>query len=136
MGLKVKRVAFVIPIDLYNASVLVCIGHNRQQLYDVVKKHDGSEKFLKRVSIVWEECGGWAVEDGNTGNYLIWIPRMMRQAQDYNSLAHEVFHIVDFLMAKIGIKLTMKTCEAYAYLIGHLTGEIYGRYWTATNLEN
>ena len=40
-------------------------------------------------------------------------------------IAHEVFHAVEFLFDKIGMKLTHKSDEAYAYLIQYVVEEIY-----------
>ena len=45
-----------------------------------------------------------------------------------NIIAHEIFHAVFFFMMKINTPLNMDTNEAYAYLVGYLTGEIYKRF--------
>lgn len=40
-------------------------------------------------------------------------------------LAHEVFHAVTFLFHRIGMRLSRKSDEAYAYAIDDLTRRIY-----------
>lgn len=40
-------------------------------------------------------------------------------------LQHEIFHCVMFILDKIGIKLSYKTDEIYAYLIQYITKQIY-----------
>lgn len=40
-------------------------------------------------------------------------------------IAHEVFHAADFLMNHIGNPLSGTNDETYAYLIGHITDEVY-----------
>lgn len=40
-------------------------------------------------------------------------------------LHHEIFHIVHFIMDDINTPLTESTSEPYAYLVQHLTTEIY-----------
>jgi len=40
-------------------------------------------------------------------------------------LAHEIFHIVEFLLEHINIKLSKKTDEVYAYMIGFYTKKIF-----------
>lgn len=46
----------------------------------------------------------------------------------YATLSHEIFHYVMHIMSsRIGLTWTQKSDEAYAYLIGYLTKEIYGR---------
>jgi hypothetical protein len=43
----------------------------------------------------------------------------------HNVIVHEVFHAVEFLFRSIDIPLTLESGEAYAYLIGYITDEIY-----------
>ena len=44
----------------------------------------------------------------------------------HNIIAHEIFHIVTFIMERIGMEFVMmKSDEAYAYLIGYITKEVY-----------
>lgn len=50
---------------------------------------------------------------------------MPKSVTDYGTLAHEIFHAVTFILTRIGMSLTNESDEAYAYLIGYLTKEIY-----------
>ena len=56
----------------------------------------------------------------SSGQTCIWFKTV-----NHGNISHEVFHAVDFLMGKIGCKLTRSSDEAYAYLIGYITTEIY-----------
>jgi len=40
-------------------------------------------------------------------------------------IAHEIFHVVEFLMDKLTMSLCQENDETYAYLIGYITKEIY-----------
>ena len=40
-------------------------------------------------------------------------------------VAHEIFHAVHFILDRLGMKLTVESGEAYAYLIQYLTNEVY-----------
>jgi hypothetical protein len=41
-------------------------------------------------------------------------------------ISHEVFHVVSFILDRAGMKLVLEVSdEAYAYLIGYITSEIY-----------
>jgi hypothetical protein len=44
---------------------------------------------------------------------------------DHGTIAHEVFHAVQFLMDKIGCNLAHESEEPYAYLIQYVTNKIY-----------
>jgi len=43
----------------------------------------------------------------------------------HGTLAHEIFHAIDFVLRDVGMVLSEQSYEAYAYLIGYLTKEIY-----------
>lgn len=53
--------------------------------------------------------------------------RKPTDGRSHSTLAHEIFHAVDFIMRDIGMKLTEHSHEAYAYLVGYLTEQIYKR---------
>jgi hypothetical protein len=44
---------------------------------------------------------------------------------DHGTIAHEVFHAIQFLMDKIGCNLTQESGEPYAYLVQYVTNKIY-----------
>jgi hypothetical protein len=56
----------------------------------------------------------------SSGQTCIWFRVLSHQ-----NIAHEVFHAVEFLMDKIDVRLSRKSDEAYAYMIGYITNEIY-----------
>lgn len=43
----------------------------------------------------------------------------------HSTVAHEIFHAVEFLMIKLNMPLSLQNDEAWAYLIGYITGEYY-----------
>lgn len=49
------------------------------------------------------------------------VPRGM----SHRTIAHEVFHVVTMLMRNVGVKITSKNDEAYAYMIDWVTGWVY-----------
>ena len=55
-----------------------------------------------------------------SGQTCIWF-----KETTYSTISHEIFHAIDFLMRRIGCKLTPSSDDAYAYLIGYITTEIY-----------
>lgn len=56
---------------------------------------------------------------------IIRLRSVPKSVTDYGTLAHEIFHAVTFILTRIGMSLTNESDEAYAYLIGYLTKEIY-----------
>ena len=61
-----------------------------------------------------------------SGQSLIRIKGKPKTPEEFGTLQHEIFHIAASLLWRIGMKLKVKSSdEAYAYLIGYLTTEIY-----------
>lgn len=58
---------------------------------------------------------------------VLWMPKTPCSPEDFAVLQHEIFHAVDMLYRRIGIKLSRHSDEAYAYMIGYITKEIYGK---------
>ena len=61
--------------------------------------------------------------DGN--QTMIRMRNYPESAKDRGLLSHEIFHAVDFILDRIGMKLIQESCEAYAYLIDYITRKIY-----------
>jgi hypothetical protein len=58
------------------------------------------------------------------GQIIIRLPYVPKSPDDLGILAHEIFHATEFIMKKIGVNLTLKTDEIYAYTIQYLTKEV------------
>lgn len=56
-------------------------------------------------------------------SYLLWLPRFTGSPQDWNTLAHEICHIKNYILLHIGHQSDAKNDEPEAYLTGYLTEE-------------
>lgn len=115
-----KKDNFVIDLVIYPFEVMVSFGQTDKEL----------EKDLNKVGLDWDDkckiigMGKYVMFPNNTS--LIRLFNYPEYHSDYGVLQHEIFHCVTFIMDKIGIELSLyKSDEAYAYLIGYLTEEIY-----------
>src|SRR3990167_7632103 len=61
----------------------------------------------------------------STNQTVLWLRYMPSTPIDFSHLQHEIFHSVDFMLSKIGIKLSRDSDEAYAYQIQYVTEKIY-----------
>lgn len=112
---------FVIPLIIYPFEVMVSFQQTDIELtnslkhkgwrWDDLLKFKGDGRF-----IIYHDINGAVIR-------LKWFPT----APDlHGTLAHEIFHAATFLLDKAGAKLKVGVSdEAYAYLIGYLTTEIY-----------
>lgn len=88
-------------------------------------------KSLGAYGIEWHDSlqmkenvkGRMVMLDGNQS--VIRLPSKPKTPEDYGYLAHEIFHAVEFLFERIRLPHSIDSGEAYAYLIGYITTEIY-----------
>lgn len=118
---------FIIPLHVYPFDIMVSIGESDKELLPKLKRYGVSKESLD--SDVWQlsdTCKG-------RGTLFVCNRSLIRIAEPPKSphgkglLAHELFHVVDFILRRIGIELGDDSFEAYAYLIGYLTEQIYKR---------
>ncbi len=60
-----------------------------------------------------------------TGQSILRLNFYPKTSVEFGILQHEIFHCVEFVLDRIGMKLNSKSDEAYAYLIQYLTTKIY-----------
>jgi hypothetical protein len=59
--------------------------------------------------------------DGEQTEFLMWLPAFNSSPEDWNTAAHEICHVVNYVFCHIGHKIEAKNDETQAYLIGWLT---------------
>lgn len=122
-----KNKNFVIPLIVYPFDVMVSFGQTDDELLKTLSKSltDDEIKDKKLWSI--EKNGDGRTVLFGSGQTLIRMPKVPKSVKEYGTLQHEIFHATEFILSHIGMSLCKKSDEAYAYLIGYLTTEIYKR---------
>jgi len=82
------------------------------------KTSDGD--FLGRFVEVFDDDSGREEELAG----VIALKKWNGTPKDYDTLAHEALHAVQFFLTNRGIKLNFKTDESYCYLLGSLVRRI------------
>ncbi len=118
--MKSKSKNFIIPLVVYPFDVMVSLGETDEQL----------KKALSKYNVEWEtfmECEGvgrFILTSKNQS--IIRTKNYPKNPDDYGHLQHEIFHIVTHILGRIGMRfILLKSDEAYSYLVGYLTTEIY-----------
>lgn len=114
---------FIVDHGTYPFDIIVDIGNSDEVLYEFLQKHN---------KIVDEELKELLQNKGNGravmlsgGQTVLRIRNKLKKPDFYSTLAHEVFHCVEFLFDRIGIQYDMeKTGEAFAYQIGYIIENI------------
>lgn len=125
--MKHKPINFIIPLVVYPFDVIVSFGQTNEEVEAHFAKDNLTGDDISLATITSITVKGRTVMF-STNQTLIRCTEIPKTPKEYGNLQHEIFHAVTFIMERIGMKLVlMKSDEAYAYLIGYLTTEIYKR---------
>lgn len=115
---------FTIPLVVYPFQIIVSINETDDQLWKKLNKLGvDAEEFTKCVFADEASVGSAILFPNSIG--LIRLRAKPTSPATKGCLAHEIFHIVVFVMNEVGMTLSTESDEAYAYLTGYLTTEIY-----------
>lgn len=127
---KIKPINKIIPLIIYPFDVMISINEDYDQFAEaVMKRWDRGilEDFKKKELILPK--GGVGITALFTSEShrtcMIKIGDFSKDPESYDTLAHEIFHATEFVLRTCGMKVTKDSHEAYAYLIGYITREIY-----------
>lgn len=120
--MKSKKLNFIIPLVVYPFDVMISIGQTDAEL----------KKIIEKTTTEWNDnmkCVGKGLFYMTKENQsLIRLWNYPTTNEDYGTLQHEIFHCVTHILDRVGMKFVLqKSDEAYSYLVGYLTTEIYKR---------
>jgi len=102
---------FSIDIPLYHAHVHICLT---------------KKAYLKLASDAEDECpdeelcDGWATKSTKGNIHVVALIRL-----EHSVIAHELLHVTFSLLKHAGVEYSEQSEEAFTYLLGHLTSEVY-----------
>lgn len=115
-----KKANFIIPLVIYPFTIMISLGQTDNELKKSLKKIDNEWDDI----MIMDGIGKFCMNKYNQSLIRLW--NYPTTCEEYGSLQHEIFHAVTFIFDRIGLKFSLlKSDEAYSYLIGYLTTEIY-----------
>jgi len=123
--MKKKSLNFILPLVVYPFDIMVSFGQTDKEVIAALNKYGiTDEDELKLVTL--NGVGRYCMFSNNASLIRLWT--YPEYAEDYGTLAHEIFHAVTFILDKTGMDIQLKVSdEAYSYLIGYITTQIYKR---------
>jgi hypothetical protein len=129
---KAKKAFTVIDIPIYKGWVIVSINQTDEEfIRSYMKARQITDRTAAEIacSVVTQDHD---IEQGKTahigGNVMIRVYSEVKTPEQYNTLVHELFHAVDFVLDFRGLKLVDGSDEAYTYMIGYLMEETMRAY--------
>lgn len=123
-----RKARFVVPIDIYEREILFLIGYSSSELKKYISSSSGRKWFdsetAKMVYDASTSADGLTIKTRD-GGHIVWIMNGLPKIQFSGTLSHEIFHACHDILEYKGIKLSKETCEAYAYMVGFITTEVY-----------
>lgn len=129
MGRSRKKIHFIIPLIIYPFDVVVIMNHTNKEVRKILKKSTHlNDEDIELAMFKNETVRGRAALFSNNQT-MIRLKNIPSNTKDYGVLQHEIYHVVNYIMNNIGMKLKIGTSdEAYAYLTGYLTEKIYDKF--------
>lgn len=119
---------FIIPLTPFPFDVMVSLNQSNKDLDDNLKIYSRSindDEVLKELG-TRKKYGGRTIKfiGGQTILRLNFMPQV-NDPFEMALLQHEIFHVIEFLLADIEVPLNNHTSEIYAYMLQNLTSEVY-----------
>lgn len=126
--MKKKSHNFIIPFVIYPFDLMCSFGENNIQVEKALRAYNTLDDADIEAALFKEESTQGRAVQFSSNQMFLRLRYVPIDPVGFGCLQHEIFHVVNFLMDEIGMKYeTGKSDEAYAYLIGYLTKEIYSK---------
>jgi hypothetical protein len=116
---------FKINCDIYPSDVLVFVDEKNKGIKKRLRKIDYSNKEISRTLKKIKQSNGRCrmMSDG------LVVMILKSDVNDfYSKICHESLHATTFILDRIGVKFKLGVSdEAYAYLIGYISKEIFNK---------
>lgn len=109
---------------IYPVTILVSIGQSDLEFKKI--REEIGLPYVENIDTLREGhfkegCTAF-LDDGTIIMRLNYFPT---ESEGFALLQHVVFHIVEYVMAYVGLNLTESSSEAFAYLVQYYTQKIY-----------
>jgi hypothetical protein len=110
-----KNRIFVIEHNVYESETIIAIGVSDKKLLRWIKKNTDLKVSKSMVSMGTKQ--GIACMSGIFT--MIRLHKWNGTPENHGALAHEAFHIAEFILERCGVIYDMHTrSEAFAYMVG------------------
>ena len=105
-------------VPVYDQNVIYILGEPKDSA-DFVRMLNAPELKEIEQGIRSGTVDGFCWHDGH-GDFYVYL----ENPRDAAVLAHECFHLVFKIARLVGLEFSMKSEEAFAYLLSHFVGEL------------
>lgn len=115
---------FLIDCLIYPSDIVVFVDSSKKEIKKTMRKHRYDDKEISQVLSKLKKSVNARCEMMEDGLVFIFLKSNVKDF--YSKVCHESFHTTTFILDRVGVKLRMGSSdEAYAYLLGFITAEIF-----------
>lgn len=118
-----QRKVIKVNVDLYPLVLVVMINDTDEKCFKNLTKIGITEEDARTMNMKPDEVGRTVLFGRSLG--VIRINRKIGTPEFHSTLNHELLHIVLPFLTSIGMKYDHNSEEAFAYLMGYLSFNIY-----------
>lgn len=104
-------------IDVYERDLYICTGSKAKEMSRYFNPCIEPEEMIHSDAFVFK---GFKKNNDQVGVYVMYFEN--DEAKTASTQAHESVHVADLIYEDLGIKHIVGGDEAYAYLVGFITG--------------
>lgn len=120
-----KKLYFTIQLRIYPFDLIVSMGYSNDEIKYLLEKEGWLQEDIDEIYFDNEVDVGKALLTKNN-RAIIRLKYIPITPPEFGDLSHEIFHITTFILDRVGMKFKIGTSdEAYAYLNGYISGEIF-----------
>jgi len=126
-GLTVKKprnnyTLFIINAGTYPYDTVCFFGSDKTPLLQKIKYSLTPKEFVDLEQYEVKKGFACIFESGVS---LLWLPKVPSSIRELGHLNHEIWHITDEILRRIGVNLSSDSTEAFAYLLEHISVKIW-----------
>lgn len=118
---------FVISAEIYPFDIF-CFFGNKETVYRTLESycvHDIISQDEKNQTIKFMKSTDNFFAMSPDGFSFLYVEEVPNSIHNLSVLNHEIYHVADEILRRVGIKSSHESCEAYAYFIQYLSVNIY-----------
>lgn len=131
---KITGLRFFVTVPLYDIQLLFMCGYDQQAAANIAQNSGFSDEVAGWL-LEGSGYAGYTLNDTQSHKVLVHLPEFPTTPDQYGTVTHELFHATEMILHKVGISYSAKSSEAYAYVIGFLSAQVFESLWEAVHAK-
>lgn len=119
---------FIVDLKVFPYEIMFSFGQDIDEFKLSLSEKSSLEEFeIHEIAEVLFDGGSGRTIMTNKNQTIVRLSFVPESVSEYGVLHHEIFHATHIILDFIGMKLSSKSSEVYAYVIEYITKEVYDK---------